>query len=84
MPGAYAAPYEGLAEGYDPYATPDDESLSTHSSDYQTSTPDTLTTPPEKRRHHPHRLPRVKNPAAWPRDPNYVHPGPESSSGTWS
>ncbi|KAF8170305.1 hypothetical protein K438DRAFT_1982818 [Mycena galopus ATCC 62051] len=68
MPGAYAAPSEGPGNGYDPYAPtdPDHESESTHSSDFQTSTPDTLTTPPGQRRYHPHKPGRVKNPAAYP------------------
>ncbi|KAJ7039182.1 hypothetical protein C8F04DRAFT_1320341 [Mycena alexandri] len=67
MPGTYALPPEEPL--YDPFNHVD--SPSTHSSDLQTSTPDTLTTPPGQRRPHPHKPPRVKNPAAWPRDPGY-------------
>jgi hypothetical protein len=78
MPGTYAAPSEDRNNlddvMYDNLGPKDNDSLSTHSSDLQTSTPDTLTTPPETRRPHPHKPPRVNNPAAWPRDPNYVRP----------
>ncbi|KAJ7668478.1 hypothetical protein DFH06DRAFT_200709 [Mycena polygramma] len=104
MPGTYAdaSEFEGVedplgSEEYDHLGPKDINSLSTHSSDLQTSTPDTLTTPPQNRRPHPHKPPRVKNPAAWPRDPDYVRPpqrqtGPgfgydenvASTSGTWS
>lgn len=73
MPGSYALPSEGptnpAGAPYDPLG--DNESESTHSSDLQTSTPNTLTTPPELRRPHLHKPPRKKNPAAWPRDPGY-------------
>lgn len=90
MPGAYALPAEGPADAsHDPSGLDDYGSPSTHSSDLQTSTPNTLTTPPETRRPHPHTLPRVKNPAAWPRAPGYpknsTGPGfgyDESTSGT--
>jgi len=90
MPGAYALPAEGPADAsHDPSGLDEYGSPSTHSSDLQTSTPNTLTTPPETRRPHPHTLPRVKNPAAWPRAPSYpknsTGPGfgyDESTSGT--
>ncbi|KAJ7714347.1 hypothetical protein DFH07DRAFT_947792 [Mycena maculata] len=80
MPGSYALPSEGPAADaqYDTYD--ENESESTHSSDLQTSTPNTLTTPPESRRPHPHKPPRKKNPAAWPRDPSYERP-PRQSTG---
>ncbi|KAJ7078824.1 hypothetical protein B0H15DRAFT_525007 [Mycena belliarum] len=73
MPGGYDLPLEEpVGASYDPYNASD--SPSTHSSDMQTSTPNTLTTPPETRRPHPHKPPRVKNPDAWPREPGYVRP----------
>ncbi|KAJ7502863.1 hypothetical protein B0H11DRAFT_2274307 [Mycena galericulata] len=82
MPGSYTLPSEGPAGPADPPYDPFDEhdSESTHSSDLQTSTPNTLTTPPETRRPHPHKPPRKKNPAAWPRDPGYERP-PKNPTG---
>ncbi|KAJ7782845.1 hypothetical protein B0H16DRAFT_1447103 [Mycena metata] len=76
MPGTYALPPEDPP--YDSFNHVD--SPSTHSSDLQTSTPNTLTTPPGQRRPHPHKPPRKKNPAAWPRGPGFGYDGNVAST----